>query len=338
MKKILTLILISLMAFFARCIFDSADKDDNNNVGDSEMYTISGKITDFSNNGITDVVVSLSASATYTTGSTGLYIFTDISNGTYTIIPGKQGYTFDPESRQVPINGENVSGLNFSGTFIGSNGLLAETYLPFAEDVSYNYTTLTTYADGSPDEIEPYTDTITGATAYSGITYRIMESSHTKTGEVQDTQYFRIADNILWKYVWGEEIFVKSSAIISPTVILRKALLEPSEHPLFNFNMSPGESWEIYIGITKRYTGTYLGLEDVIVTAGTFRNCAKFKLVLNDIETNTGGNETYIEELYSEKTFWFAPNVGIVKRYEIKMVYGEIYATETDDLTSYTIP
>jgi len=324
------------MAFSAGCIFDD-DKGDNTNGNNSETYTLSGKITDSNNNGITDVVISITGGDSYTTKSTGLFIFTDISNGTYTVIPSKHGYSFDPEIRHVLVSGDNVSGLNFKGTFTGVGNLLAKTYLPLAEGISYNYNTFVTYADESPNETEPYTDAITGATAYSGINYWIKESTNTKTGEVHDTQYLRITDNILWKYLWGVSVFSRVSAKTLDKVMLRKSLSESSELPLFNFNMSPGESWDIYKDGSKSYKGTFLGIEDVIVTAGTFPGCAKFKLTKNYTETVNEGNDIITIELFSEETFWFALNVGPVKRYYIKKEDDELLFTESDDLISYTI-
>ena len=324
------------MTFSAGCIFDD-DKDDNKNSGNSETYTISGKITDSNNNGIADVVISITGGITYNTKSTGLYIFTDISNGTYTIIPSKHGYTFEPEIRQVPVSGENVSGLNFTGTFNGSS-LLALTYIPLAYGVSYNYNTLISYTDESQDETEPHTDAITGATAYTGINYWVKESTHNVTGELLDLQYLRITDNILLKYLWGKEVFAKASAKTPSNVMLPKAHKELSEIPMFNFNLSPGESWEIYKDVSGHYTGTYLGIEDIIVSAGTFQNCTKFKLVKSYIETFNEGNDSITREISDEETFWFAPNVGPVKKYYIMKVNDQLLFTKFDDLISYTIP
>jgi len=336
-KKILSLILIFLVAISTGCIFDN-DKNNNENGSTTETYKISGKITDSNDNGIADVVVSLTADTTYNTGSTGLYIFTGLSNGTYTVTPGKNGYTFTPETRNISISGEDISGLNFTGDFTGGNGFLAESYIPITQGVSYNYTTTITYADESPEETESYTDAITGATAYSGINYRIKESIHTETGEIQDIQYLRIANNIFWKYLWGEGVFPGASAKTSNKIPLRKALSESAELPLFNFNMSSGESWDIYKDGSGSYKGTFLGIEDVTASAGTFHDCAKFKLTKNYTKTVNEGNDSATIELYGEETFWFAPNVGQVKRYYIKKAGGELLFTESDDLISYTIP
>ncbi len=49
-------------------------------------------------------------------GGGGTYTITGLPDGTYTITPSLTGYTFTPPSRTVIINGDNVSGVNFTAT------------------------------------------------------------------------------------------------------------------------------------------------------------------------------------------------------------------------------
>ena len=46
----------------------------------------------------------------------GNYTITGLPNATYTITPSLAGYTFTPVSRQVTVNGANVTGVNFTAT------------------------------------------------------------------------------------------------------------------------------------------------------------------------------------------------------------------------------
>lgn len=76
-------------------------------------YSISGTIT-----GATSVTVNLGGAATTstTTDTSGNYSFTGLANGGYTVTPSKTGSQFDPASRDVTINGANVTGQNFSAS------------------------------------------------------------------------------------------------------------------------------------------------------------------------------------------------------------------------------
>lgn len=76
-------------------------------------YSISGTIA-----GAPGDTVSLSGpiTATVTTDSSGLYNFTGVVNGTYTVTPGTVGFGMSPSSQSVTVNGTNVSSINFTGT------------------------------------------------------------------------------------------------------------------------------------------------------------------------------------------------------------------------------
>jgi uncharacterized protein (DUF2141 family) len=75
-------------------------------------HTISGTIT-----GASSVYVTLSGGPSpqsTTTGPTGTYTFAGVTDGSYTILPVKTGYTFTPPNRLVHVNGANVSGQDFA--------------------------------------------------------------------------------------------------------------------------------------------------------------------------------------------------------------------------------
>jgi serine protease len=85
-------------------------------------YSISGTITTATGAALAGVTVSR-GSATTTTNSAGVYTFTGLANGTYTITPSLSGYTFSPSSRSVTVSGANVSGQNFTGTPSGGGSI-----------------------------------------------------------------------------------------------------------------------------------------------------------------------------------------------------------------------
>jgi hypothetical protein len=74
---------------------------------------ISGSVTPASLAGGTTLTLSGGQSATTTTDSGGNYSFTGLANGTYTVTPSKDGYTFNPASQTVTMSGTNVSGISF---------------------------------------------------------------------------------------------------------------------------------------------------------------------------------------------------------------------------------
>ena len=61
------------------------------------------------------VTLSGAASATTATDASGNYTFAGLSGGSYTLTPGKIGYTFTPTSISLTISGGNLMGQNFTG-------------------------------------------------------------------------------------------------------------------------------------------------------------------------------------------------------------------------------
>jgi RHS repeat-associated protein len=76
-------------------------------------YTISGTISGGHGD---SVALSGAATATATADSSGNYSFTGLANGNYVVTPGTVGYTISPASQSVTISGENIPGVNFTGT------------------------------------------------------------------------------------------------------------------------------------------------------------------------------------------------------------------------------
>ncbi len=88
----------------------------------TSSYSVSGTITTSAGAAISGVSVS-NGSSTVSTNSSGVYTFTGLINGTYTLTPSLSGYTFSPATRSVSVNGANVSGQSFTGTASAGNWL-----------------------------------------------------------------------------------------------------------------------------------------------------------------------------------------------------------------------
>jgi len=90
---------------------------------------------------------------------------------------------------------------------------------------------------------------------------------------------------------------------------------------VFRFCVVPGTSWEIPRATSLgAYRATFRGMEDVSVTAGTYKDCMKYEL-------RTGGSQTY--ELW---TVWFAKGVGMVRQEHTLVNYGEVIERVIDEL------
>ncbi len=79
-------------------------------------YSIGGAITPGTDGAGSTVTLGGAASATVTADSNGTYTFAGLSNGAYTVTPTRAGFTMNPSSRSVTVNGANVTGVNFSAT------------------------------------------------------------------------------------------------------------------------------------------------------------------------------------------------------------------------------
>ncbi|NCC33361.1 MAG: hypothetical protein EOM24_15285, partial [Chloroflexia bacterium] len=71
-------------------------------------YTISGQVTAANGAGLAGVTLS-DGTRNATTNAEGAYTLNDVPPGTYTLTPTKEGYRFEPATRNVTVNG-NVTG------------------------------------------------------------------------------------------------------------------------------------------------------------------------------------------------------------------------------------
>jgi len=88
----------------------------------AKLWKISGTITPSSNGSGATVTLSGAGEAVATADGSGNYSFSNMPDGSYTITPSKQGFSFSPYSLNAAVNNANVSGLDFSGSAGCSSG------------------------------------------------------------------------------------------------------------------------------------------------------------------------------------------------------------------------
>ena len=135
----------------------------------------------------------------------------------------------------------------------------AEEYFPLKVGAIWTYRE--TQNDGT--SYTSVTSEVTGTEILDGKTYFAIKKD-------LDTAHMRTQGNIVYIHALEEE--------------LRSWGIE--EGPLYDFNKSQGETWNV-VSVTKNWDGNtvsiniigkYIGLQDVTVPAGTFKNCAVFEL------------------------------------------------------------
>jgi hypothetical protein len=79
-----------------------------------QIYSISGAITPAASASGATVTLSGASNPTTTVDSSGIYSFTGLANGSYTVTPSEVGIAFNPASQVVTVSGVNVTGINFT--------------------------------------------------------------------------------------------------------------------------------------------------------------------------------------------------------------------------------
>jgi hypothetical protein len=82
----------------------------------AQTFSISGTISPGAGGSGATVTLSGAASGSTTANSSGVYSFTALANGSYTVTPNNTGYAFTPLNQSVTVNGANVSAVNFTAT------------------------------------------------------------------------------------------------------------------------------------------------------------------------------------------------------------------------------
>ena len=115
-KFFLYFLMLMLMMVTVGC-----SSSDNGGPAAATTYSISGVVA-LTGGPLTGAKVTLSGKSTrtYKTGADGTYSFTGLANGTYTVTPVLAGYTFNPASKVVVINGSNMTADFVATSFTGA--------------------------------------------------------------------------------------------------------------------------------------------------------------------------------------------------------------------------
>jgi len=90
-------------------------QSDMNQVGPPvQAHSVSGTVSPLAGGAGATLTLTGAATATTTADSSGNYSFSNLADGTYTITPGNNGYTFTPPNQVVTVSGGNVTGVNFT--------------------------------------------------------------------------------------------------------------------------------------------------------------------------------------------------------------------------------
>ncbi|MBN1292416.1 MAG: carboxypeptidase regulatory-like domain-containing protein [Candidatus Latescibacteria bacterium] len=90
---------------------------------DGAVYNVSGLIVDGNDKGIESVSLTLMGNGVHIPGLTdsdGTYIFENIRDGNYTLIPAKTEFVFNPQNRTFIVNGSDVTVDKFTGSLVGN--------------------------------------------------------------------------------------------------------------------------------------------------------------------------------------------------------------------------
>lgn len=83
--------------------------------GPAATYSVSGTVSGDATEGVT-IELTGKATGSVDTKVGGTFTFPELANGSYTLTPSLEGYTFAPTSRAVSVSGANVTGRNFTAT------------------------------------------------------------------------------------------------------------------------------------------------------------------------------------------------------------------------------
>lgn len=83
-------------------------------------FVVSGRVADAGSAGIPGVTMTLTGLPAVQTDAAGNFTINGVANGSYTLVPSKTDYTFNPVNRPVNISGLDLPNQNFTGELQGA--------------------------------------------------------------------------------------------------------------------------------------------------------------------------------------------------------------------------
>ena len=114
-RRVSTHVFICFLMMMFLMAVGCSSKDDTPPPAAPVTYSIAGTVT-----GAASVVINLTGAANGTTTTSADYSFTGLANGTYTLTPVLAGYTFNPASKVVVVDGSNMTA-SFTATLTASS-------------------------------------------------------------------------------------------------------------------------------------------------------------------------------------------------------------------------
>lgn len=164
-------------------------------------WSISGTISPSAAGNGTAVMLTGTANLNTVSDAAGNYSFTHLTNGNYTVTPGKSGYTFTPPDQSVSVSGADVPGVNFTaGTQASSIGLDVNS----STDTSSSSTTITSspvstsagnellLAFIATDYLGGANTTVTGVSG-GGLTWTLVVRTNVQSGDSEIWRAFAAA-------------------------------------------------------------------------------------------------------------------------------------------------
>jgi hypothetical protein len=115
-------------------------------------WSISGTISPASWGSGATVTLSGAASQNAVADAGGNYSLSQLANGSYTVTPSKNGYTFSPSSQNVTVSGANVSGINFAAV-APTNSITVDANSSKDGATASSTVTTSAFSTSSPNEL-----------------------------------------------------------------------------------------------------------------------------------------------------------------------------------------
>jgi len=346
-------------------LFTGAPVGGGNNGGSGE-YTVSGRITDTSGNGIDGISVGIAGEDIgihVLTDTQGYFTFRNIPSGTYTIAPGREGYSFSPSFTTVIVRGNDVTVSTFVASpsnggggddedgltgFAGTN-----VYYPMSASASWTIQRADTDFTYGSVEVYEYTLIVNGTKLINDREYWLL-----KNDDGDFDSFIRIEDDVVYTFTEFADVYTPDDYIFKNRVHMKPGAVnslnthdrssnddwDPNkdELPILQLNLSPDTAYDIMgytnsdfgASFTLTWLGEYIGTENVTVTAGTFTNCKKYEITYDAVAVGGG---TAVREI-TTTVLWLAPDVGVVKSTEIKTDGEKTIWSREEELIGFSIP
>jgi hypothetical protein len=154
-------------------------------------HAISGTITPLPNGSGVTVNLTGLASATTTTDALGKYTFAGLQDGSYTVTPGKTGFTFTPANKPVTLSGSDASLVNFTVQTATASSVAVDAVAPGDNPNPQSTVTSTVFSTSASNELLlafVATDYLGGpnttvtSVAGAGLTWVLVVRSNTQSG------------------------------------------------------------------------------------------------------------------------------------------------------------